>query len=187
MADAPRDPWRPPLWAGALWGFAEATLFFIIPDVVITWAALGSAQHGVKMLGAAILGALVGGMLLYGLASWQPETARAAVDAVPFVRSTMFDTVAAAYGRWGAAALLHAPGNGIPYKVYAVLAPPVMAPTAFAALTVPARLERFLIGWVLTTVAGWLLRAWIRSHPIAITAIFLSCWAVGYAAYWILI
>lgn len=184
MADAPRDLWRPPLWVGVVWGFAEATLFFVIPDVVITWAALGSARHGVKMLGAAILGALAGGMLLYGLASWQPETARAVVDAVPFVRPTMFETVAAAYGKWGPAALLHAPGNGIPYKVYAVLAPPVVPPAVFGALTVPARLERFLIGWALCTGLGWLLRDWIRSHPLAIKAIFCSGWIAGYLAYW---
>lgn len=190
LATTPCDPpalWRPPLWVGLVWGFAEATLFFIIPDVVITWAALGSVRHGVKMLAAASIGALVGGLLMYGLATWQPESARAAVDAVPFVRHAMFDTVASAYGEWGPAALLHAPGNGIPFKVYAVLAPPVVRPGTFAVLTVPARLERFAIGWLLSTAIGWALRRWIRAHPLAITVMFWSCWIAGYALYWSLI
>src|ERR1700745_1285262 len=26
---------RPPLWLGFLWGFAEGTLFFIVPDLIL--------------------------------------------------------------------------------------------------------------------------------------------------------
>jgi hypothetical protein len=30
------------LWAGFIWGFAEATLFFIVPDVLLTFVVLFS-------------------------------------------------------------------------------------------------------------------------------------------------
>ena len=45
-AEAPsRGLWHPPLWLGFLWGFAEGTLFFIIPDIVLSWAALAGEMR----------------------------------------------------------------------------------------------------------------------------------------------
>jgi hypothetical protein len=179
--------WRPPLWLGFVWGIAEATLFFIIPDVIITWTALIDARRGIRMLAAAAAGALVGGSLLYASATFDPEGSRAAVDAVPFVGAGMFQRVTEAYAGRGPTAMLYAPGNGIPYKVYAVLAPPVMDFGTFAAMTVPARLVRFLAGWVVFTGLGLLFANVIRRHPTPAKLLFGIAWTAGYAIYWSLI
>src|SRR5579859_7156501 len=42
-------PWV--FWAGCLWGFAEATLFFVVPDVLLTVVALYTPRRSVKLLG----------------------------------------------------------------------------------------------------------------------------------------
>jgi membrane protein YqaA with SNARE-associated domain len=49
------------------WGFAEATLFFIVPDVLLSaiavWRGRRSALHGTAWT---IAGAVLGGLLMYG-------------------------------------------------------------------------------------------------------------------------
>jgi membrane protein YqaA with SNARE-associated domain len=183
----PPGLWRPPLALAFVWGFAEATLFFIIPDVVIGWAALSNWRRGLEMLAAACAGALVGGLLLYGLAANHPAEVVAAVDAVPFVHGAMIETVARDYQRHGPLAILFGPGNGIPYKVYAALAPPVVDPASFALLTIPARLERFLPAWLIfATVGGWFRRR-IAEHPRATAVIFIVAWLIGYVVFWSLV
>ena len=91
--------WQAPLTLGFAWGFAEATLFFIIPDVIIGWAALSGWRSGLRMLLAAISGALAGGLVLYAVATARPAAALAAVEAVPFVHHAMIERVAGDYRR----------------------------------------------------------------------------------------
>src|SRR3546814_21022897 len=47
-----------------LWGFAEATVFFVVPDVWISRRALSSWRAALRGCGFALAGALVGGGLL---------------------------------------------------------------------------------------------------------------------------
>ena len=135
--------WRPPLALGFLWGLAEATLFFIIPDVVIAWAALSGWRSGLRMLLAALAGALLGGLILYAIAVARPAATVATITEVPFVGRAMIERVADRYRSLGAAAILLAPGNGIPYKVYAALAPPAADPFSFVLLSTLQRPWQF--------------------------------------------
>src|SRR5690606_1189122 len=48
-----------------LWGFAEATVFFVVPDVWISRLALSSWPAALRACGFALVGALAGGALLY--------------------------------------------------------------------------------------------------------------------------
>jgi len=176
--------WRAPLALGFIWGCAEATLFFIIPDVVIGWAALSDWRSGLRMLVAAVAGALAGGLILYSVAAARPDAALTAVEAVPFIQRAMIARVADGYRRQGPWAILFGPGNGIPYKVYAALAPPVVGPAAFALLSIPARLERFLPAWLIFTTVGRGLRSRLASHPRPTAVVFAAVWTIGYAVYW---
>ena len=56
------------------WGFAEATLFFIVPDVPLTGVGCRSLRAGLKAMSAALVGALLGGMLMYNAGAAAPET-----------------------------------------------------------------------------------------------------------------
>src|SRR5437879_12786497 len=82
-------PWS--LWAGFVWGFAEATLFFIVPDVLLTFIALYSFRRSVKVLAFILLGALVGGTLMFYTGQRSPEQAKSVVLRFPFVSPPMLD------------------------------------------------------------------------------------------------
>ena len=52
------------------WGFAEATVFFIVADVAVSWTAIfRGAKAGLFAALAAALGAIPGLALLYGWAA----------------------------------------------------------------------------------------------------------------------
>jgi len=176
--------WRPGWWLGFLWGFAEGTLLFIIPDVLLSWASLTGAKCGFKTLGAILAGSLVAGLCMYTWAASQPELSRSVVASVPFVRAKMFDKVQEDYRDQGISGMLKGPGSGIPYKVYAVLAPPVTNPLVFALISIPARLERLALSWLAFTALGWVFQRWIRKHSRIATVLFLAFWIVTYASYW---
>ena len=65
----------------AVWGFAEATFFFFIPDILLTYIAF---RHGVRKASVAtlyaVLGAVFGGMLMYfwGMRDEQSSVRKAA-------------------------------------------------------------------------------------------------------------
>lgn len=179
------EGWRPPpLWLGLLWGFAEGTVFFIVPDVLLGWASLAGLREGLKTLAALLIGSLAAGLVMYFWASWKPQMSRAVVEAVPFVRHQMFETVQRDYQDHGAAALLYGPGSGIPYKVYAILAPPACDPLSFLLVSLPARLERMALSGLLFTALGRLLKHPIEKHPHATAALFTLVWIVVYGLYW---
>ena len=84
------------LWLAGLWGFAEATLFFIVPDVLLTWIAVrhGTAQ-AVKASFAAAVGAMLGGVAMYTWGAHDPALARTVVSAVPAIPASMISGVGA--------------------------------------------------------------------------------------------
>ena len=49
----------------AAWGIAEATFFFIVPDVLLSWYAIQSYKKGIFGCVFAMLGALLGGALVW--------------------------------------------------------------------------------------------------------------------------
>ena len=176
--------WKPQWWVGFLWGFAEGTLFFIIPDVLLGWASLAGVRCGLKNLGTILAGALVAGIVMYAWASERPEQSRAIVASVPFVRERMFDKVQQDYADHGLSGMLYGPSSGIPYKVYAVLAPSQHQPLVFVLISIPARLERFALSWVIFTAVGWTFQRWIRAHAKLTTILYLAFWGATYAFYW---
>jgi hypothetical protein len=176
--------WCPGWWLGFLWGFAEGTLFFIVPDLVLSWASLASAKCGIKILGSILAGAVLAGLCMYMWAIWQPNAAHSAVASVPFVRARMFDKVQDDYRSHGVTGIFYTLGTGIPYKVYAVLAPPITTPGMWALVSVLARLERVALSWLVPTFLGWFLKRWIRNHQRLTAALWLAFWVVSYAIYW---
>ena len=68
------------------WGLAEATLFFVVPDVWIGLLALFGWRAGLRAVALAVAGALLGGALMYGVgAGVEPDRSGGLLDAVPAV------------------------------------------------------------------------------------------------------
>ena len=76
-------PWV--LWLAFFWGLAEATLFFIVPDVLLTLVALFSFRRSARVLACILLGALAGGTIMFYFGAKDPAQAKAVVLRVPFV------------------------------------------------------------------------------------------------------
>src|SRR5262249_11290765 len=134
------------------------TLFFIVPDVGISLAAMFRVRRALGQVGAAIVGAVVAGGVMFCWAATPRGAARSWVASVPFVSQSMFGTVDHDFQRLGAWALLKGPRYGIPYKVYAVEAPRRASLPSFLLVTVPARFERLIISWLLFSALRFGLR-----------------------------
>ncbi len=199
MDQTPNSVWierllgKPGLVVAFLWGLAEGTLFFVVPDVLITLAAMFRPRRALAHVGAALAGAVLAGALMYTWASASPDSARSAVDAVPFVESNVLVVASIDLSYDGAWAVIYGPLRGIPYKVYAVTAPRYMDLTHFLLLTIPARLWRFLLTGLAFALLGQMLRTgWLPffgdlrpyDTPRITLLVHLALWGVFYALYW---
>ncbi|WP_223286581.1 hypothetical protein [Kocuria atrinae] len=104
----------------AVWGFAEATAFFIVPDVWLSALAMKSPRRGLKCVASATAGAVLGGAVTH---AWGAKTgggrSARALAALPAVSPTMVRRVESDYSAKGYKALLTGPLRGTPYKIYA--------------------------------------------------------------------
>jgi len=172
-------------WPGTalafFWGFAEGTLFFILPDVALSFVALFRPRRALLHMAAIVAGAALAGATMF---TWSARSvdARAAVAHVPAVPPAMFeraDRDLNQYGVWGASL---GPVRGIPYKVYAVEAPQHSGLWMFLLVTIPARLWRLVLVWLGFAGTGALLRK-LRRASLA-PALHVLFWIVTYAIYW---
>lgn len=174
----------PGLVLAFVWGLAEGTFFFVVPDVVISLGAILRPKRVWQHVLAATLGGLVGGALMFNWAMRDGESARAAVAHVPFVRAEMFEQVDAGYARHGLGAIFLGPLGGIPYKIYAVEAPKFVGRGTFLAATVPARGYRFVVVWLAFGFVGRMVRRYLKRTDARLLLWHGAFWIVLYAVYW---
>jgi hypothetical protein len=182
MPRAPITRWERSI--ACVWGAAEASIFFIVPDVwlmALSTRSLGAAWRGVAWC---LGGALVGGTLMWWWGTTGPVAARTWLDAVPAISPLMISQVREQMDRHGLAGLFLGPLGGIPYKVYAVewgarggnLA-------ALMLVSMPARALRFALSAV---AARWVLdrlRPWTEGRRPVELAIVGLLWLGFYAWY----
>ena len=168
--------------AGA-WAFAEATLFFVIPDVWLTWVAIqakAAAKPLFWMVWYATFAAVLGGLAIETLGTYAPKAAERAVLAVPSVSADDLTTVRGEYAEVGSRAVATGWLRGQPYKLYALVEgeqPGSARP--FMYWSILARGGRFL----LTTIVAFGL-ATLVGRPRAMRFVWATAWACVYAAYW---
>jgi membrane protein YqaA with SNARE-associated domain len=167
-----------------VWSAAEATLFFVVPDVLLTLVALFSLRQSAKTLAAILAGALLGGSVLYFAGERVPKAAESMVLRVPFVSQGMFAKTRHDLEQSGIWTMVKRPRVGIPYKVYAVQAGRYSTWTRFLLVSTVARLERFAPFWIVAALTGLMFRRTVASHPAPAAAIHAALWIAGYAWYW---
>ncbi len=188
MSAPPADPradesaGRRWLLASAVWGAAEATVFFVVPDVLTSYRALRRWRDGFAACIAALGGALTGGMFLYALARAHPAAARALVDAVPAVPAAWLAEARADLATRGAWALFEGALTGRPYKLFALAAAEQsMSLVFFVGVSAVARFTRF----VAVTGLVWAIARALRGRVAETTlrGLHLAAWSVFYAVY----
>jgi pimeloyl-ACP methyl ester carboxylesterase len=175
------------IWLGAIWGLAEATIFFLVPDIIITASALFSPKRSFIQMLAILIGALLGGALMYTAADKYPDPAKTVVLNVPFIKMRTMDRVDRQLKDRGLLAMGIGAVSGVPYKVYAVTAPAYAPFEMFVAASVPARFIRFLASWSIASILGTVFRRQIIASPPAALALLAICWVGFYTYYWSMI
>ena len=171
---------RAALVACALWGFAEATRFYVVPDVLVGWIALHGARRGAAASLWATAGAMLGGLAVHA----DSRAQRARLVEIPGISEAMLEDTSAKLARDGWWAVLRGPLDGIPYKVYAAEAGVRGLPAGeLVAWTVPARLWRFLALALGAGFTGVAFRGSLRRREGVWLAGYLGFWAVTYARY----
>jgi glycerol uptake facilitator-like aquaporin len=167
-----------------LWGVAEATFFFVIPDVFLSFVAMFAWRRTWSHILAAVSGALIGGALLFTWAQANPARAHAAIARVPFVRESMFARVDDGLRTQGLSAVLLGSVTGIPYKLYAIEAPKFFSERNFLLVTPPARAVRFLLVWIAFGAAATWLRKRRNWRTAQLLRLHAALWVINYAFYW---
>lgn len=168
-----------------LWGFAEATLFFIVPDVWLSAIAVWRGRRAALLATAwTVAGAVIGGGLIHGWAARDQAAVIALIDRLPAISPAMIAGVGDALDRLGVGAMAIGALSGVPYKIYAAMAPAAgVSLLTFLAMSLPARAIRFLL---VAVVADWLNRLLARRLALRWRFTILSLiWAVFYGTYFL--
>ncbi len=166
---------------GFLWGFAEATVFFIVPDVYLGFVALFHWRRGLSAAIAALLGAMLGGSVMYVLAMNDPSALRGFLIHVPLIDTALVNEVAENLRSDGLVTILTGPLRGTPYKIYAAQAgEQAFSFPSFLLMTVPARLERFLpVVLVFGGIGRWF-QPFCEKHTFLVVSGYVLLWCMIY-------
>lgn len=169
-----------PLWLVAGWSAAEATIFFIVADVPISWIAVRSGTRA-AMLAAVVaaMASVAGTILVYWWVRHDAAGAAATMASLPGIDGAMLAQSADHY-RHGLQAVLAGSFEGIPFKTFA-LAAAKTPDWAFLLLAPLLRLPRFVGVALVSGGLSRLLERWLTMRQRL--ALLLLVWIAFYAAY----
>ena len=169
-----------------LWGLAEATLFFIVPDVYLGFVVLFHWRRGLLATLAAVAGAMIGGAIMYTLAVANGAAMNQLLVRIPLITPEMVRTVAEQTQGSGLVAMLSAPLRGIPYKIYAVQAGRQHLPfIPFLLVTIPARLVRFLAITLAGVAFGTAFKKLVQRRTALVIGAYGLLWVAAYVVYYL--
>lgn len=165
------------------WGLAEALLWFVVPDVFLTWVAVRhGVGRGLRLTVMAVAGAVVGGLIAYAWGAQWPEAGATAMSWLPGIDRAMVEWVADEVAAKGSVALLDGPRQAQPYKLYALAAGEQgVGVLALAWWTIPGRIVRFAVSSIAAGLAGHAARRWLSER------FALAAWAVLWVAVYVVL
>lgn len=169
--------------AAFVWGFSEATFFFIIPDVLLSYYALRT--NGLKKIFLlniiCIAGAALGGGVIFIMSSIDHSAVIDFMLAVPAIHTYMLQHVESEMAAGTFTALVTGPLFGVPYKLFAAFAPLYTNIFIFILFSIPARFIRFII---ISLLAYMLSHKIFKGLSVKVkTLIWLLVWIIVYVIY----
>jgi membrane protein YqaA with SNARE-associated domain len=133
-----------------IWGFAEASFFFIIPDVLLSFIGFQSYKKGFIACGYALIGALAGGYLMFVLGANGINRLDNIFDYIPALSPEMIYRVDEELTTDEYEAILLGQLRMTPYKLYAAHAGAQhFNLLGVMLISIPARGLRFLLSALL--------------------------------------
>jgi membrane protein YqaA with SNARE-associated domain len=166
----------------AVWGFAEATLFFIVPDVWLSIAGRKKLKIGLLACLYSLIGALIGGIILYFWGYNDLVSASKIIEKVPAVSHEMLLRAHSDMSEQGVWAVMLGPLSGTPFKVYAIQAADAgFSLWLFVLISIPARLIRFIFVTIFCHFSLKILSKVIKKLDTLM--ILVSGWVIFYSYY----
>ncbi len=166
-----------------VWGLAEATLFFIVPDVALSVISLKGVDVGLVACLYALAGALTGGTIMFYWGRAEIEKVTHILSRIPAIRQKDIEKVRSDIQIMGIKAILFGPVFGIPYKIYAVYAHSITTILYFLLISIPARGVRFVL---ITFMTRYIIDIfWPNAAYMFQILAVLTLWAFFYTIYFI--
>lgn len=166
-----------------VWGFCEATFFFLVPDIWLSRIVLKDKKEAYINIAFTTLGALLGGSVLYVLAMSSFAELQKFLDFIPAISSIMIEKTGSqiqTHGIWDA--LLTGIMTGTPYKIYASWSGHLGASfITFLLASIIIRTLRFTAVTALAHAASMIFRKRLSLHQLYM--IHAMCWLVFYIFY----
>ena len=163
------------------WGFAEATVFFIVPDVFLGFVALFNWRRGLSAMLASLLGAILGGAVMYLLAMNNSLGVNIFLTRVPLIDAALVTDVANQTEARGLLAVLAGPLKGTPYKIYAAQAGEQSLPFIyFLLISILARGGRFLPVVLFFGGVGTRFKEFLEKRTTFVVGSYVLLWCIIY-------
>lgn len=176
-----------------LWGWSEATWFFVIPDVWLTFTVFLGSRMVFQSIAAALLGAALGALTQWGLGPEGREWLLACWKVLPGYASAMLTRVDGEVRASGIWAFPGGPWEGIPFKMYLKQGLDQGIPGWQTLLISPiARAPRFVLIPLISGAIRWLLhrlfKVFHREFPFDrwLALVYLAIWGWIYYEYWMI-
>ncbi len=171
---------------GFVWGLAESTVFFIVPDVGVAFIAAMSPRNWWKPALASIVGTLVGAVILFlAIQLWLWPYASHLLLRIPGIHPAGLALASTRVSDHGGGALLVAAFQGVPYKVYATEL--TLAGVSLPVLllwTIPSRALRLVPVAAAAGAGGRILQTSLMRHFGLWVGAYVLFWVAFYAWYW---
>ncbi len=169
------------LLIGFVWGLSEATLFFLVPDIWLTWVVL---HHNDKIIPTylwTLAGAMLGGTTMYLWGIESTALLKQILDAIPAISHELIKYSAESLKTDGFLTMLSGSFRGTPYKLYASQAYEAnISLTSFIMMTIPSRLAR----WSVLGLITWQIKKnTALQHQRRLTQFWMIAWFVNYVIY----
>jgi membrane protein YqaA with SNARE-associated domain len=105
-----------------LWGFSEATFFFIVPDIYLSYSAMNGYKKTLVLCIYTVVAAISGGTIMYFLGMFFPEKTFLFLDYIPAISQNTIHTAGNFLQDGVLSGMMHGAITGIPYKIFAAYA-----------------------------------------------------------------
>jgi len=165
----------------AIWSFAEAIVWPIIPDFLLFPMVVGRSSGAGRPLAACIAGSAIGATILYGAASARPTEALRILPHLPLVFAEDIASVERRIERDGPIAYLWQPISGIPFKVWGVMGAVNSLPPEIALpIVIVARSARMVVLALVGILVGRGFSPFIRDRFVILVGLYVIIVVLGW-------